>query len=70
LTIHDRVLRETFCPQLVIAQTHQEKADARVWLEAEDDFWGAKVGRLLSIFHKLADGYDGLTEKSKILGSL
>lgn len=66
LTIHDGVLRETVCLQLVIAQTHQERANTCVWLEEEDDFWVVKVDRLLTIFHKLVDRYDGLIEKSII----
>jgi hypothetical protein len=70
LTVHDNILRETVCPQLVIAQPHQERAITRAWLEVEDDFLGLKIDRLLTIFQKLADGYDGLTEKSKGLGCL
>ncbi|KAH7074970.1 hypothetical protein BKA63DRAFT_514099 [Paraphoma chrysanthemicola] len=65
-TIHDGVLRELVCPQLVIARTHQDRADTRAWLLEEVDFWGIKVNRLLAVFHKLADGYDGLTEKSNV----
>jgi hypothetical protein len=66
LTTQDGVLRETVCPQLVIAQTHQERADTRAWLEEEVDLWGMKVQRLLTLFYKLADGYDGLTGKSDV----
>jgi hypothetical protein len=69
LTVHNGVLRETVCPQLVIARTGQERADTRAWLEGEVDFWGIKVDRLLSVFHKLADGYDGLRGKSKYKSS-
>jgi hypothetical protein len=66
LTVHDGVLRETVCPQLVIAQTHQGRAGTRAWLEEEVDFLGIKVDRLLTVFHVLADGYDGLTGKSNV----
>jgi hypothetical protein len=66
LTVRDRVLRETICPQLVIAQTPRKRADIRAWLEEEVDFWGMKVNRLLYLFHKLADGYDGLTGKCSV----
>jgi hypothetical protein len=66
LTMQDEVLRETICPQLVIAQTHRKRADIRAWLEEEVDFWGIKVNRLLSLFYKLADGHDGLTGTSNV----
>jgi hypothetical protein len=66
LTVQDGVLRETICPQLVIAQTPRKRADIRAWLEEEVDFWGMKVNRLLSLLHKLADEYDGLTGKSNV----
>jgi hypothetical protein len=64
LTVHDGMLGKTVYPQLVIANTHQERADTRAWLEGEDDFWGIRVNRLLTVFHKLADGYDGLIGKT------
>jgi hypothetical protein len=61
LTVHNGMLGKTVYPQLVIANTHQKRADTRAWLEGEDEFWGIRVNRLLTVFHKLADGYDGLT---------
>ena len=66
LTVHDGTLGKTVYPQLVIASTHQERADIRTWLEGEDDFWGIRVNRLLTMFHKLADGYDALTGKPHV----
>jgi hypothetical protein len=66
LNVHDGVLREIVCPRLVIAETHQERVATRAWLEEEVDFWGLKVNRLLTVFHELADGYDGVTGKSNV----
>jgi hypothetical protein len=66
LTVHDGMLGKIVYPQLVIANAHQERADNRAWLEGEDDFWGIQVNRLLTVFHKLADGYDGLTGKTHV----
>jgi hypothetical protein len=60
------VLRESICPQLVIAETHQGRVDTRAWLEQKVEFWGIKVNKPLTIFHSLADGYDGLTGKSNV----
>jgi hypothetical protein len=66
LTIHSGVLRETIYPQLVIAETHQGRVDTRACLEQEVEFWGIRVDKLLTVFHDLADGYDGLTGKSNV----
>jgi hypothetical protein len=70
LTVQDGVLRETVCPQLVIAQTHRKRADTRAWLKEEVDFGGMKLDRLLTLFNKLADGYDGLIRKSSVRAAL
>jgi hypothetical protein len=70
LTVQDGVLRETVCLQLVIAQTYRKRADIRAWLKEEVDFGGMKLNRLLTLFHKLANRYDGLIGKSNLRAAL
>jgi hypothetical protein len=70
LTVQDGVLRETICPQLVIAQTPRKRADIRAWLKEEVDFGVMKLNRLLTLFHKLADGHNALIGKSNVRAAL
>ena len=63
LTVHDGVLRKTIFPHLERAKTKQERAETRAWFEEEVTFWGSKANRLLEVFHRLADAYDGVTGK-------
>lgn len=63
LVVQDSVLREILFPIICVEQPNIRSKRICKWMGEQVDFWVIKVPRLVLIFQKPADGYDGITRK-------